>query len=321
MINSKPVQYSANIIFTKKTTNLLALNMVKKVAISTSPKVIKFFDDRSIVFGTEFGNLGFFNLKNSIKPIEFLNQIPNTITDLVISKKKSKIFVSSYVGVNSFRYENTRDFVIKIDKSYQPNQRAGIAPFRIDAVDISQDEERILAASDGGTVLASNDLTFLSNLDKNPSINLVFSGYYTPESIVTVNTGGFIYFSDSKKEFPSNFTSVKPDDYVWSAKLNNKKNLLAIGSKSIIILDIKTRKPIMNFTGHANPVRAMSFSPDGNLLASASEDSFRIWNLKTKKQVWALGNNDGSSVAFSPDGKTLVFGGSSQILVYSVPQN
>jgi WD40 repeat protein len=321
MSNSKVETYYARISLNKKPTNSLFLNLLKKIPINTTPKTIKFFDDKSIVFGTDFGNLGFFNLRNSAKPIEFLNQIPNTITDLVISKKKSKIFVASYAGLNSFKYENTRDFMIKADQSFQPNQRAGIAPFRIDSIDISQDEERILTASDGGTVLKSNDLSFLSNLDKNPSIGLVFVGYYKTDSIVTVNISGFIYFSESKKEFPLSFTSAKTNDYVWSAKLNNQKNLLAIGSKNIDILDVKTRKSVMNFTGHANPVRAMSFSPDGKLLASASEDSFRVWNLKTKKQVWALGNNSGSSVAFSPDGKTLVFGGSSQILVYSVPQN
>ncbi len=299
--NSKPVQYSTNIIFTKKPTNSLPLNLMKKISISTNPQIIKFFDENSIIFGTDFGSLGYLNLRNSTKPTEFPNSNSRAITDLIVSKKKAKIYAASYNGISSFNYENSRDFSIKNDKSYQPNQQAGMVPFRIDSIDISMDEERILASSDGGTVLNSNDLSFMSKISENSSGSLTFSGFINQESIVTVDTRGFVNFFDLAKKTSTRINNLQISGFVWSAKLNSQKTLLAIGSRDISIVDTKTKKTIMDFAGHTNPVTAISFSPDGNLLASASEDfSFRVWNLKTKKQVWALGNNNGASVAFSP---------------------
>jgi WD40 repeat protein len=55
-------------------------------------------------------------------------------------------------------------------------------------------------------------------------------------------------------------------------------------------------------------VNSVSFSPDGGLLASASDDgTVRIWDIATGKEVNVLyGHTDSvSSVAFSPDGKLL----------------
>ncbi len=69
--------------------------------------------------------------------------------------------------------------------------------------------------------------------------------------------------------------------------------------------------------GHKDWVNSVAFSPDGNLIASGSEDnSIKLWNAKTgkslrtlKKNWWQRGNNSAIlSVAFSPDGHTLASG-------------
>lgn len=65
--------------------------------------------------------------------------------------------------------------------------------------------------------------------------------------------------------------------------------------------------------GHKLSVNAIVFSPDGDLMASGSNDAtIRLWNVKTMKQIGKpLQGHKGAvySLAFSPDGRHIVSGG------------
>jgi WD40 repeat protein len=63
--------------------------------------------------------------------------------------------------------------------------------------------------------------------------------------------------------------------------------------------------------GHTKQVNAVAFSPDGNLLASGSNDqTARLWRVRDGKQLDRLtGQTDAvNGVAFSPDGSLLASG-------------
>jgi hypothetical protein len=67
----------------------------------------------------------------------------------------------------------------------------------------------------------------------------------------------------------------------------------------------------LTLKGHADLVQGVAFSPDGQRLASGSNDkTVKIWDSATGKELFALKGHAGivSSVAFSPDGQRLASG-------------
>ena len=64
----------------------------------------------------------------------------------------------------------------------------------------------------------------------------------------------------------------------------------------------------LTLAGHADPVMSVAFSPDGQRLASGSNDqTVKIWDSATGKELFTLKGHAGwvTSAAFSPDGQRL----------------
>jgi WD40 repeat protein len=100
--------------------------------------------------------------------------------------------------------------------------------------------------------------------------------------------------------FEDNYSS---DDFSWS----RDSRRIAIGGKNYegaIIWDVITGTKLLTFDGHNNMIWNLSWSPDGNRLATASIDSFAIiWDVKTGAIIHILKGSAGLyHISWSPDG-------------------
>ncbi|MDE2887986.1 MAG: hypothetical protein OXR72_07200 [Gemmatimonadota bacterium] len=92
--------------------------------------------------------------------------------------------------------------------------------------------------------------------------------------------------------------------------------VLAAGNPdgTVTLWDAATRSQISNLEGHTDRVAALSFSPDGSLLAGAGgwqDKTVRLWDVRTQEPVGTLEGHSGAvtSVTFSPNGTLLASAG------------
>src|SRR5262249_38160021 len=75
---------------------------------------------------------------------------------------------------------------------------------------------------------------------------------------------------------------------------------------SITVSDAATGRQRSSLAGHAGPVNAVHFCPDGRTLIAAidAEKSAKLWDVETGRQRAALAGYVGSA-CFSPDAKSM----------------
>ena len=98
--------------------------------------------------------------------------------------------------------------------------------------------------------------------------------------------------------------------------LSDDGNVLAVASNpltetenAIRLWDLRNGKLLGIYKGHAEGIRWLAFSPDGQTLASASSDStLRFWDLRTQAELLSIQRlaDPIGDILFSPDGNWLV---------------
>lgn len=107
-------------------------------------------------------------------------------------------------------------------------------------------------------------------------------------------------------------------DIAWSP--DNRSLAFACLNKIFVIDSINSEVRPIELIGHEDWVRAITFNPDGSLLASAATDgTVRLWNISDAEEVANLTHASGCvspfvSVDFSSDG-TLIAAGSEEACV------
>ena len=95
------------------------------------------------------------------------------------------------------------------------------------------------------------------------------------------------------------------------------KHVVYAGDSDLVICNIGNLQVISTLASHSKQIKDFSFSPDGNLLLSASQDnSLRLWQIKVNDHA----NNDGKKIAitkslFHGTGKNIITGGENGDLI------
>jgi formylglycine-generating enzyme required for sulfatase activity len=100
------------------------------------------------------------------------------------------------------------------------------------------------------------------------------------------------------------------------------------------MFDTETLQLVRTFRGHAGPITAVEFSPDGRLLLSAAsgahdsngtwvpstDQSVRLWDVATGKQLVQFDMLDRTNTAtFTIDGRGILTGGRESLRLWDVP--
>jgi hypothetical protein len=95
-----------------------------------------------------------------------------------------------------------------------------------------------------------------------------------------------------------------------------KENLQTGNAEGVAQLwDVATRHQVGSpLGGFTSRVLAVAFSPDGRMLATASDRDLRLWNVATQQQASAPLGVGAFGLAFSPDGRTLASAGNDEVV-------
>ena len=181
-------------------------------------------------------------------------------------------------------------------------------------VAFSPDGNTIASASLGGTILlldcasAKRIAVLKGHVDSvnciafSPDGNTIASASYEMTSAFSDGTIRLWDRASAKEiavyERSGTYVAFSPDGYAIASADGN----------TIRLWDRASAKEIAVLMGHKNIVNSVAFSPDGNTIASASDDNtIRLWDRASGKEVAVLKGHEDVviSVAFSPDGNTI----------------
>ncbi len=148
----------------------------------------------------------------------------------------------------------------------------------------------------------------------------VLAGYGNPTYAVTISPNGYVMASADQQgkvrlwhlETGSQISEGQlhsgPINVIAFTK-NGRSLITGSYDRTIKVWDVASGQLRYSLRGHGERIRAIAVHPYQNIIASASNDGIRIWNLNSGLLLSHLEHNDWvESLAFSPDGTILASG-------------
>ncbi len=269
-------------------------------------------DGKTLASGNEDGPVRLWDTKTG-KPITTLIGHKGEVSNVAFSPD-GKILASSGNEDKTVRLWDTRTG----EPLITPIGHKGI----VHSVVFCPDGKTFATEFLGGTVYLrdakTSELRHTFNKEKHWVIGMAFSPDGQLHALLQDEDRNRSLWDIEADELICTFTVPVTKRYLWGVAFSPAGSVLATGmvdktplgrrNDIVWLWDTTTGEHIRTLTGHLNNITCMAFSPDGQLLASGSEDeTVLLWDLKTGKPPHILigHNDDVLGVAFSPDGKTL----------------
>ncbi|MDR3645924.1 MAG: WD40 repeat domain-containing protein [Candidatus Babeliales bacterium] len=249
---------------------------IYSVAWSTDGKQIAFAqEDNKIIIRNE-KLIKEATLIHSENPILYTHSPLNAVKSVVWSKDSTKLISASFNGTIVVWDMKTTTKIITLNEDIESLQDLKARKrYAITALALSPDQTKLASSSLDGTITIWNMHTYeVIYIDYEKSKHVVTSLAWSPDSKLLASSD-----SDHKIE-------------IW---------------------DFHTRKVLKKLTGHTDIVKCISWSPKGELIASASEindPTIRIWNVNTGSELNKIESHKAAvtSIAWSPDGTKILSG-------------
>ena len=274
------------------------------VPITDSVFSITFSPDRNIVaIGSRDGNIYLSDL-NTGKLMRKLTGHSVDVQRVVFSPDGKTLVSSSYID------ETVRIWDVSTGKSRRTlTEHTG----DIEGLAFSPDGKTLVSSGSGdGTIRFWDVRTGNQKHAVTGHADYVYSVAFNPDGkfFASGYADGSIRFWDAEtglhlKTFKKGYEA---SGLVFS---EDGKTLAYAEGLDIRLQDAGTGEEKMLLTGHEWGMHSMALSPDGDILASGSEDTtIRLWDMHTGAHKKTLNGHKHRvySVAFSPDGKTLASG-------------
>ena len=139
------------------------------------------------------------------------------------------------------------------------------------------------------------------------------------EYIAVLWDDSIIQVRDAQRNYAVIFTQKVGWGYglAWSpdsqllASIGGQDNTIQIWNISTLQCAVNAFHQCMTYTGHTAQVEAIAWSPNGDYIASASDDqTVQVWDAHTMKLLYRYQDpgSEVKAIAWSPDGKRLVLG-------------